>query len=113
MAFRYPWGHRWLFTCNYISDNNQAPTVLCLFQDGVSHFGLPEHVRSDHGGENVDVWRYMIATHNLDYSYVVTGSSVHNERVERLWLDVHRRIASGFADTFRSLEREWLSRHFK
>ena len=53
----------------------------------------------------VAVWRYMIATHNLDYSCVVTGSSVHNERVDRLWRDVHRCIASDFADTFRILER--------
>ena len=51
-------------------------------------------VRSDHGGENVDVWRYMIANHENDYSCVITGSSVHNERIERLWRDVHRCVAS-------------------
>ena len=86
------------------SDNNRASTVLNLFREGVSHFGLPEHVRSDHGGENVDVWRFMIATHNFNHSCVITGSSVHNERVERLWRDVNRCICSCFADTFRSLE---------
>ncbi len=31
----------------------------------------------------------MIAAHNNDYSCVITGSSVHNERVERLWRDFH------------------------
>ena len=76
------------------SDINRARTVLRLFQDGVSHFGLPEHVRSDHRGENADVWRYMIATHNLDYSCVVTGSSVHHERVERLWSNVYTQVHS-------------------
>lgn len=73
-------------------DNNRAPTVLELFCEGVSRFGLPDCVRSDHGGENVGVWRYMLLTHSMDYSCVLTGSSVHNE--------------STFADTFRSLESD-------
>ena len=36
----------------------------------------------------------MIANHENDYSCVITGSSVHNERIERLWRDVHRCVAS-------------------
>lgn len=88
------------------ADNNRAPTVLQLFTDGVTQFGLPDKVRSDQGGENVGVWRFMIAAHNNDYSSVITGSSVHNERIERLWRDVHRCIVATFADIFRSLERE-------
>ena len=63
-------------------------------------------MRTDHGGENIDIWQYMISEHNGDTSCVITGSSVHNERVERLWRDVHRCIASTFADLFRSLESE-------
>ena len=46
----------------------------------------------------------MISAHHQDYTAVITGSSVHNERVERLWRDVHRCIASTFTTTFRSLE---------
>ena len=46
----------------------------------------------------------MIATHDLDYSCVITGSSVHNERIERLWRDVHRCVAHTFSKVFRSLE---------
>ena len=85
------------------SDNNRAATVLSLFTGAVAQFGLPHQVRSDHGGENVRVWQYMIAAHQ-DYSAVITGSSVHNERVERLWRDVHRCVASVFTAVFRSLE---------
>ena len=81
-------------------DNNQASTILDLFVEGVSQFGLPDRVRSDCGRENVDVWRFMISTHHRDFSSVITGSSVHNERVERLWRDVHRCVASVFACTF-------------
>lgn len=88
------------------ADNNRAPTVLQFFSDGIAQFGLPDKVRSDHGGENVGVWRLMIAAHNRDYSCVITGSSVHNERIERLWRDVHRCVVAPFSDTFRLLERD-------
>jgi len=46
----------------------------------------------------------MIATHNNDHSCVLTGSSVHNERIERMWRDVHRCVASTFSEIFRDLE---------
>lgn len=88
------------------ADNNRAQTVLDYFREGVSKFGLPEFVRSDKGGENVGVWRYMIVTHSNDQSRVITGSSVHNERIERMWRDVHRCIASTYAETFRELESD-------
>ena len=83
--------------------NNCASTVLSAFQLGVCRFGLPDRVRSDHGGENIDVWRYMLDTHNSDPQCVLTGSSTHNERIERLWRDVHRCVVH-FADTFHELE---------
>ena len=90
------------------TDNNRAQTVVELFQEGVAQYGLPDHVRSDHGGENVAVWRFMISNHNLDYSCVISGSSVHNERIERLWRDVHRCIVCRWADTFRDMESNGL-----
>ena len=43
------------------ANNNAAPTVLQAFMKGVSEFGVPEKVRSDHGGENVDVWKHNYA----------------------------------------------------
>ena len=93
-------------TITYIrcANNNRAQTVLELFTEAVSHFGLPDRVRSDHGGKNIDVWRYMLAAHNNDQSSVITGSSTHNERVERLWRDVHRCVAKIFSDLFTELE---------
>lgn len=97
-------------TITYLScaDNNKSSTALEFFLDGISLYGLPEHIRSDHGSENVSIWRYMIASHNYDYSSVLTGSSVHNERVERLWRDVRRCVVSIYADIFRKLEEELL-----
>jgi hypothetical protein len=87
------------------STNNRASTVLSAFQEGVSKFGLPDKVRSDHGGENIEVWNYMLHTHSFDLKCVLTGSSTHNERIERLWRDVHRSVLH-FADTFRGLESD-------
>ena len=87
------------------STNNCASTVLSAFQEGVSKFGLPDRVRSDHGGENIDVWHYTLHTHNDNPHCVLTDSSTHNERIERLWRDVHRGVLH-FADTFRGLESD-------
>ena len=93
-------------TITYLScaDNNRALTVLNAFQRGVLQYVLPDHVRSDYGGENVAVWRFMIANHALDFSCVLSGSSVHNEQIERLWHDIHRCIGTTFATLFREIE---------
>ncbi len=55
----------------------------------ISEFGIPFSVRSDHGGENIEIWKFMLCIHK-NSSCVITGASVHNERVERLWRDVTR-----------------------
>ena len=88
-------------------DNNRATSVLFAFNEAVRNHGLPSKVRSDKGGENVAVWQYMnmIEQHNSE-SVVITGSSTHNERVERLWRDVFRCVIFHFYDTFRTLEDE-------
>ena len=62
-------------------------------------------MRSDLGGENVGIWQYMIEQH-MSESVIITGSSTHNERIERLWRDVFRCVISLFYDSFRALEEE-------
>jgi AraC-like DNA-binding protein len=89
----------------HCSDNNQAVTVLNLFTIATQLYGLPCKVRSDLGGENIEVWRYMIENHASE-SAVITGSSTHNERIERLWRDVYRSVGVLFANTFYQLEDE-------
>lgn len=88
------------------STNNRAVTALNGFNEGVAVFGVPDKVRTDHGGDNIEILRYMISSHGNDTDCVVTGSSVHNERVERLWRDVHRCVLRMFADLFCCLESE-------
>lgn len=88
------------------ANNNCAPTVFDSFLEGTFEFGTPNFVRSDHGGENYEVWRYIVSTHGP--SHVLTGRSTHNERIERLWRDVTRCVSSSFIDLFNSLEVEQL-----
>ena len=89
------------------ADNNRATTVLQAFTNAVANFGLPNKVRTDCGGENVDIWRHMIEAHSTETA-VITGSSVHNERIERLWRDVFRCVVSSFYQIFYELETEQL-----
>ena len=89
------------------SDNNRASTVLTAFTNAVGSHGLPERIRTDLGGENVDIWRYMVEQHA---SMSVTGSSTHNERIERLWRDVYRCVGVIY-DCFRQLDCLERDRH--
>lgn len=89
----------------HCSDNNRASTVLASFTRACEDYGLPTKICTDLGGENIETWRYMIEQQETP-SAVITGSSTHNERVERLWRDVYRCVGVLFADTFRQLECE-------
>ena len=41
------------------------------------------------GGENILVCRYMVMYHGVGRGSHIAGSSVHNQRIERLWRDVY------------------------
>ena len=47
-------------------------------------YRIPKKLRTDIGRENVNVWDYMIDYHSGNESCIIIGSSVHNERIERL-----------------------------
>lgn len=44
----------------HASNNNKASTVLALFKQAASEYGLPSRVRCDKGGENYDVGWLML-----------------------------------------------------
>ena len=50
--------------------------------------------------ENYEVGRFMLETRGVYWRSITTGSSVHNQRIERLWRDVNRIVTSRFLNIF-------------
>ena len=86
--------------------NNRAETVMSTFMDGTRRYGIPSRVRSDHGGENADVGRFMESIRGRDRGSHIQGSSVHNQRIERLHRDTTRCCLSSFYTVFDHMENE-------
>ena len=82
------------------STKNIAGTVLQLFLEAVDSYNLPSTVRSDRGLENIVFGRFMIGTRCPNRGCIITGNSVHNQRIERLWREVNRVVVSRFFLTF-------------
>ncbi|XP_030217483.1 uncharacterized protein LOC115547416 [Gadus morhua] len=87
-------------------NNNRASSVLSLFQQGVSDFGLPSRVRSDHGREDIEVARFMLNNRGVNRGSMIMGRSVHNQRIERLWAELNRVVSYYFSDLFTFMENE-------
>ena len=88
------------------STDNKAATVFTLFMDGVTEFGLTSRVRSDKGGENVDVTWFMLThpSRGPDRGSHITGRSVHNQRIERMWRDLFAGCTHLFYELFHFME---------
>ena len=59
-----------------------------LFERAVSDLGIPSRIRTDKGGENVMIWEYMENERGPNRESYLAASSVHNQRIKRLWRDV-------------------------
>ena len=82
--------------------------MLNLFLGACRAYSTPSRIRTDQGTENVDVARWMLETRGLNRKSVITSSSVHNTRMERLWREVRRVAIHQFITLFNYLEDEGL-----
>ena len=86
------------------SNNNKSSTVYNYFLQATRCYGLPSHVRSDQGQENCMVARRMLEFRGLNCRSMITGSSVHNQRIERLWRDMHPSVTKLYYRLFYYME---------
>ena len=88
--------------------NNKAESVFAYFWRATREYGVPSRVRSDKGGENVMVCHFMVSQRGVGRGSHIAGPSTHNQRIERLWRDVYRCVASTFHALFYYMEEEQL-----
>lgn len=88
------------------SNNNRSSTVYSLFLKATELYGLPSRVRCDQGGENIQVAQHMLEHRGVDRRSVIVGSSVHNQRIERLWRDMHRCVTVLYYRLFYFMESQ-------
>ncbi|MGH0135871.1 UNVERIFIED_CONTAM: hypothetical protein FKN15_058686 [Acipenser sinensis] len=84
--------------------NNCAATVFQSFFNAAQEYGQPSRVRSDKGRENTDVARFMVSVMVTDRNSHISGKSVHNQRIERLWRDVFICMLETFSHMFYEMD---------
>lgn len=95
-----------LVTYLQCSNNNRADTVTRCFLRATEEYGIPSRVRSDKGGENVGIWRFMEEVRGSNRGSYIAGRSVHNTRIERLWRDVYTAVSSTYVHIFDDMEAQ-------
>lgn len=85
------------------SDNNTGKQVKQYFIDAVRREGYPCGIRVDYGVENYATANIQWVFRDLSEGAVLTGSSNHNTRIERMWRDITERFTDFYIDYFSHL----------
>ena len=99
-------GYSRLIVFMHCSNNNKASTVYNQFLEASRLYGLPSRVRTDQGRENTLIARHM--NRGEGRGSIITGSSVHNQRIERLWRDMFQSVIVTFYRLFYHMEHHGL-----
>ena len=104
---------RWRFVVHGCIDG-YSRTVLCLkcvissaepvlshFQDAILRFRCQLRIQYDYDTEHKNVTRWILNHHGGHTKPFLPGLSVHNQRTERLWLDVRIYVLQQFTNRFR------------
>jgi len=78
--------------------------MLSDFLSGINQYGIPSRVRADKGSEFVHINKLMEEINGVDRGSFITGKSVHNIRIERLWRDVFIKVLEKFYNLFTLME---------
>ncbi|KAJ8019155.1 hypothetical protein HOLleu_42445 [Holothuria leucospilota] len=62
--------------------------VLEHFVAATQKYGIPSRIRTDYGSENIRIELRMNLLRGYARGSHISGESVHNVRIERLWRDV-------------------------
>lgn len=85
--------------------SNTSRNVARSFQRSCNQYCLPHRVRCDHGLENVHVGVIIInILRGENRGSIITRESVHSQRIERMWPDVFKEVASSFYAQFYRME---------
>ena len=63
---------------------------------------------TDHGTEHLCMAEWMLKYHGVHKNPAITGSSIHNQRIESLWVDLSGIVTSHFIELFSYMERQLL-----
>ncbi|VDI15569.1 Hypothetical predicted protein [Mytilus galloprovincialis] len=78
-----------LKACN----NNRSITVFNEFMKTTIKYGIPSREWVDKGIENNDVCLFMEDLRGNGRNSAIRGKSPHNQRIERLWVDVWENVS--------------------
>jgi hypothetical protein len=80
--------------------------VLQHFLAATATYCLPSRIRVDHGGENNAICSVMELIRGSNRGSALRGTSVHNQRIERSWLDMWHGATHVFYMLFYFLEEQ-------